>query len=148
VLDQVNTSRNLEAALDLARAGAFVFPCQSSGPNKKQPCRGVYWKSVSTKEEQKVRALWRLHPDAVPGIDLAKSGWLVVDCDRKPNDGVAWLTEYASRFDDALDEPPAVDTPSTGRHIYYLNSFNPPHGNGRGSLPPKKDCGIDSRMTA
>lgn len=145
MLDQTKPSRNLEVALDLARAGAYVFPCKSHGPDRKQPCRGVYWKSVSTKDERNIRDLWRLHPDAVPGIDLAKTGLLVIDCDRKPSDGLAWLTEYAAQHGDALDEPPAADTPSGGRHIYYRNTFNPPHGNGRGSLPPKKECGIDVR---
>jgi hypothetical protein len=135
---------NLDAALDLARAGAFVFPCQSAGPNKKQPCRGVYWKSVSTRDERAIRSMWDRYPDAVPGIDLAKSGMLVIDCDRKLNDGVAWLTEHAAKFDDALDDCPITDTPSTGRHHFYKN-VTPPLGNGRGQLPPKKEADVDVR---
>jgi hypothetical protein len=129
----------------LARAGAFVFPAQSSGSNKKQPCKGVYWRSVSTRDEAKLRDLWRRHPEAVPAIDLAKSGWLVIDCDKKPSDGLAWLTEHAAQHGDPLEAPPAVDTPSGGRHLYYKNTFAPPHGNARGQLPPKKECGIDVR---
>lgn len=139
------SSRNLDVALDLARTGAFVFPCQGHGPSRKQPCKGVYWRSVSTRDEAKVRLFWRQFPDAVPGIDLAKSGLLVIDCDRKPSDGLAWLVAHAAEHGDALDGHPAVDTPSGGMHLYFQNTFNPPHGNGRGLLPPKKECGIDVR---
>ena len=142
---RVETGTNLDAALALAEAGAFVFPCQSSGPNKKQPCKGVYWRSVSTRDEVKIRQLWAQHPDAVPGIDLAKSGLLVIDCDRKLNDGLAWLQQHAAKHDDALDAVPQTDTPSTGRHHFYKNSFSPPLGNGRGQLPPKKEADVDVR---
>lgn len=145
MLDHPNPTRNLEVALDLARAGAYVFPCQAHGPQKKQPCRGVYWKSVSTNDETKVRQLWRQHPDAVPGIDLAKTGLLVIDCDRKLNDGRAWFEAQAAAHDHDLADVPAVDTPSGGRHHVYLNDFNPPHGNGRGLLPNKRDVDIDVR---
>lgn len=143
-LVETDEDHNLAVALDLARAGAFVFPCQSSGPNRKQPCRNVFWRSASTSDPRRVEQLWTLHPGAVPGIDMAKSGLLAVDCDRKPADGLAWLTDHAARHSDPLDGP-ASDTPSGGRHIFYRNTFDPPHGNGRGSLPPKQTCGIDIR---
>ena len=136
---------NIDVALELARSGAFVFPCQSSGAHKKQPCKGVYWRSMSTRDESSIRAFWDRFPDAVPGIDLAKSGLLVIDCDRKLNDGIAWLLAYAGRHDDALDNCPQTDTPSGGRHHFYRNTFNPPHGNGRGQLPPKREADIDVR---
>lgn len=145
MLDQINASRNLQVALDLARAGAFVFPCQSSGPNKKTPCRGVYWKSVSTRDETKINALWRQHPDAIPGIDVGKSGFLVIDCDRKLNNGLAWFEAHAKENGDDLLDTPVVDTPSGGRHHFYQNSFTPQHGNSRGQLPPKKEVDIDVR---
>lgn len=143
MLDQTNLSPNLEAALSLARAGAYVFPCQSSGPNKKQPCKGVYWRSVSSRDEQKVRQLWTQHPDAVPGIDLAKSGMLVIDCDRKLNNGIEWFQAEAGKHGDALDSVPQTDTPSGGRHHFYRNTFE--HGNGRGQLPPKREADVDVR---
>jgi len=136
---------NLEVALELARAGAYVFPCQSEGAHKKQPGKGVYWRSVSTRDEREIRALWYRYPDAVPGIDLAKSGWFVVDCDRKLNNGLEWFTAYAARFDEALDACPVVDTPSGGRHHYFRNTLNPPQTNARGALPSKKEADIDLR---
>jgi hypothetical protein len=139
-VDTVPTSQNIDVALALAAQGAFVFPCQSSGATKKQPYRGVFWRSVSTRDENKVRDFWRRFPEAVPAIDLAKTGLLVIDCDKKPADGVQWLAENAP-------EPltaPIVRTPSGGQHFYFRN-LSPPHGNGRGCLPPKKECGIDVR---
>lgn len=137
-------SPNLQAALALAAQGLFVFPCQSSGPNKKAPCKGVYWRSASTNDTKKIQSLWHNFPDAAPAIDLAKSNFLVVDCDKSLADGVSWLATYAAQFSDSLAVP-YVDTPSTGRHLYYKNTFDPPHNNGRGRLPPKKECGIDIR---
>ncbi len=143
-MDQRVTS-NLDIAIDLARAGAFVFPCQSAGEKKKQPCPGVYWRSVSTNDEAKIRALWSRFPDAVPGIDLAKTGLLVIDCDRKMNDGVAWLESQAASNEFDLSAIPAVDTPSGGRHHFFRNDFDPPHGNGRGALPRKQEADVDVR---
>lgn len=136
---------NLETALDFARAGAYVFPCQGRGANRKKPYPRMYWRDLSSRDESTIRQWWRQYPEAVPGIDLAKSGWLVIDADRKPSDGLAWLTAHAAQNGDDLDTPPAVDTPSGGRHLYYQNTFDPPHGNGRGRLPPKIECGIDIR---
>jgi hypothetical protein len=115
------------------------------GPNKKQPCKGVYWRSVSTRDEVQIRHLWSRHPDAVPGIDLAKSGLLVIDCDRKLNNGLEWFQAEAAKHSDALDNVPQTDTPSGGRHHFYKNTFEPPHGNGRGQLPPKREADVDVR---
>lgn len=145
MLDQIQASRNLQVALDLAQAGAFVFPCQSSGPNKKNPCYGVFWRSVSTRDETKIKSLWRQHPDAVPGIDVGKSGFLVIDCDRKLNNGLAWFEGHAKEHGDDLMDTPVVDTPSGGRHHFYKNPFKPMHGNNRGQLPPKREADIDVR---
>ena len=134
---------NLDVALALAREGVYVFPCQSSGPTKKQPCKGVYWRSASTRDEAAIRAFWVRYPEAVPGIDLGKSGLIAIDCDRKLNDGIAWFLAYAGRHGDALDSCPQTDTPSGGRHHFWRNIID--HGNGRGQLPPKREADIDVR---
>lgn len=143
--EQSDNHPNLDTALDLARAGLFVFPCQPSGPSIKSPCKGIYWRSVSTTDEKKIYGMWAKYPDAIPGIDLAKSQLLVLDCDKKLNDGLAWFTEYAAKHDDDLSATPIVDTPTKGRHHFYRNTFEPPHGNGRGKLPPKTIADIDVR---
>jgi hypothetical protein len=130
---------NLSVALEMARLGAYVFPCQSEGPNRKQPCRGVYWRSVSTRDEKAIRAFWSRYPDAVPGIDMAKSGLITVDCDRKQSDGLAWVRTHMP-----VESVPGSTTPSGGRHLIYKN-IDPPLGNGRGQLPDKKIADIDVR---
>lgn len=100
---------------------------------------GVFWRQQSTTSLDKIEAWWRRWPDAVVGIDLAKSGLLVIDCDRKPGqpDGVRAFENIAS----GLDSVPQVRSPSSGVHFYYRQTFDPPHGNARGSLP----AGIDVR---
>lgn len=136
---------NLSAALDLARAGAFVFPAKGTGEDRKRPCRGVFWKQAATRDETTIREWWRRFPDAVPAINLAKSGWFVIDCDRKLNDGRAWFVAYAAEHGDSLDDPPIVDTPGGGRHYYFRQVFDPPRGNSRSGLPSKDVCDIDIR---
>jgi hypothetical protein len=135
-------SINRQTALQLAAQGYYVFPCQEEGGSKKSPHKGVYWRSVSTTDPDKISRLWQKHPDAVPGIDLAKCNLLVIDCDKKPADGLAWLTHYAEQFNDPLNVPYS-DTPSGGRHLFYRNPTE--HNNARGRLPPKHECGIDVR---
>lgn len=132
---------HLDVALRLAEAGVSVFPCQAAGDTRKQPMPGVLWRNQSTTNAAKIEAWWRRYPDAVVGIDLAKSGLLVIDCDRKPGrpDGVEAFRRIAP--DGALDDVPQVRTPSDGIHFYYRQAFDPPHGNARGALP----AGIDVR---
>ena len=65
----MHTSSNLDVAIEMARLGAFVFPCHI-----KQPCRGVYWRSVSTRDARAIREFWRRFPDAQVGIDMARTG--------------------------------------------------------------------------
>lgn len=128
-----------EVATSLAEAGIFVFPCHPGGEEVKRPMPGVFWRNQSTTDAARIDAWWRRWPDAVVGIDLAKSGLLVIDADRKPDrpDGVAAF--IALGFD--LSGVPQVRTPSDGVHYYFRQGFNPPHGNARGILP----AGIDVR---
>lgn len=128
-----------DVATSLAEAGIFVFPCHPGGEEVKRPMPGVFWRNQSTTDAARIDAWWRRWPDAVVGIDLAKSGLLVIDADRKPGrpDGVAAF--IALGFD--LSCVPQVQTPSDGVHYYFRQGFNPPHGNARGILP----AGIDVR---
>src|ERR1017187_10414227 len=108
-------SPNLQTALALAAQGFFVFPCQEEGPTKKAPCKGVYWRSASTNDPKKVEQLWAKYPNAAPALDLAKCNLLVIDGDKKPTDGVAWLAAYMPE----VTATPTVDTPSGGKHFYF-----------------------------
>jgi hypothetical protein len=76
---------NLEFARKCASRGLSVFPC---GTDKKAK---VKWRAASTTDLDQIATWWRQWPDALPGIDLAKSGHIVVDGDRHQAgiDGVA-----------------------------------------------------------
>lgn len=141
----VHIQQNLNAALDLARRGAFIFPCKSEGgPGVvKTPQLGSSWPAISTRDETTIRRWWQRHPKSIPAIDLNKTGRLVVDCDVKLNDGLAWLIKYLAARNADLEGIPFVETPSGGRHHVFLNPDK--RGNGRGTLPPKKEVDIDMR---
>lgn len=132
------SASNFTVALDLAKAGVYVFPCKQD----KTPLSGVYWRSASTTDERRIKAWWRDNADALVAIDCGKSGFLVIDADGP--EGVAqWQGVRAGR------EPysPTVESPRGGVHHYYRQDPSRPHGNGRGALPPKLvgGAGIDVR---
>ena len=133
---------NLDVALEIADRGHFVFPCYSHGPEAKRPHKGVPWRQASSNSPDRIRQWWDRWPDAVPGLDLAKSGILVIDLD-----GEFGFDDWAEISAGREPDVPFVDTPSGGRHLYFVRGeFE--HGNGRGLLPPKRDHqGIDVRGT-
>ena len=130
---------NLTAALALAARGIRVFPCMPS----KRPQMGVPWKTAASSDARTLDAWWRRWPDSVPALEPGSQliAMLVVDCDRKPGapDGVLAFQELClANGDDARDYP-TVETPSTGRHVFFLNPDG--LGNSTGNLPK----GIDVR---
>lgn len=136
------TAPNLETALRLARSGFAVFPCESGGDKAKQPKPFIKWRDVSTTDDTAIIKWWQKWPDAAIGLDLAKSGLVVIDCDRHgEDDGVeaygALISEHG--YDHARD--PIVATPNKGTHFFYRQPSGQQLGNGRGALPP----GIDVR---
>jgi len=70
---------NLGQALKLAAAGFYVFPCAGKDPL-------VKWKMESTRDKETIRRWWEKTPGRVAGIDLRKSGHIVIDCDVKNTD--------------------------------------------------------------
>lgn len=135
---------NFDAALALARLGLAVFPCEEAGKVRKRPKPGVRWRQASRADPDDVHALWKRFPNAVPGVDLAKAGLLVIDCDRKPNgpDGVTAFTSLCDAEAYDLSDAPQVTTPSGGLHVYFRQlPGEKPLGNATGDLPP----GIDVR---
>ena len=68
---------NLHYAQQCAKLGLHVFPCR---PEDKYPL--VKWRKLSTTEPEQIKQWWAEWPDALPGIDLAKSGHVVIDGDR------------------------------------------------------------------
>jgi hypothetical protein len=127
---------NLDAALRLAAAGIAVFPCQQD----KRPRPGIRWKEEATTDASRIKAWWRRWPGSLPGYEPGKHRLITIDADRHGGpDGVAAIHELAQSNSDDPREWPTVETPSTGRHIFFLN----PDGltNRRGALPP----GVDVR---
>lgn len=105
-----------KAALEWARRGAHVFPCQVR--SKKPACR---WRKEATNRAEEVAALWTRSGggDNNIGIDCGKTGWVVIDIDGPPGEGSwrALLTEFG-------DLPPtrehATGRDGGGRQLVFL----------------------------
>lgn len=109
------TEDNLRAALQLAEAGCFIHPCRSD----KTPL--TRWRDVSTTDADAIRSWWKRWPDAIPAIDVGKSGLFVIDCDRHGGpDGVANFEKLIAGLGLDLSAAPVVETPSGGFHYYFL----------------------------
>lgn len=129
-------------AADLAAAGYSVFPCHNGGPQAKRPMPGVFWRSASTSDRVKIAGWWRRWPDAAVGLDLAKSGLLVIDADRHgADDGVEAVAHLMHEHGFDPNPVPTVATPNQGTHFYFRQPPGQNHGNARGALP----AGIDVR---
>jgi hypothetical protein len=120
------------AAIEAAQRGFYVFP---TAPSSKVPRAGLKWPKVATNDPRLVaRCAWR--PGEGYGIAAKPSGLVIIDLDQpKPghefpaawrdvpgiNDGADVLAELADRA--GVAEWPhtfTVDTPSGGRHLYYV----------------------------
>jgi hypothetical protein len=138
----MHTAENLAAALELARAGLFVFPARllrrNFGWEKKPAIKG--WRELATTDEVEIRVWWRLHPQAVPGIELGKSRLFVIDPDRHGNgaDGLAAYERLLTQIGE-LQAHPITITPQ-GQHHYFRQPVDM-LGNSPGGLPN----GIDAR---
>lgn len=133
---------NARVAADLAAAGFSVFPCHAGGEQAKRPMPGVFWRSASTSDRTKVARWWQRWPEAAIGLDLAKSGIIVIDADRHgEDDGVAAIAELMHQHQFDPNDAPVVGTPNAGTHFYFRQPHGGSLGNGRGSLP----AGIDVR---
>lgn len=141
-MTDTTTSINRQVAIDLAAAGFSVFPCHPGGADVKKPMPGVYWRSASTCDRVKVEGWWRRWPDAAVGLDLAKSGLIVIDADRHgADDGVEAVARLMHEHGFDPNPVPTVATPNQGTHFVFRQPIGHALGNGRGSLP----AGIDVR---
>ena len=142
-MTDVSIATNIDVALSLAAAGLFVFPCHSGGEKVKQPMPFIKWRAASTADERQIRTWWGKWPDAAVGLDLAKCGLVVIDCDRHDPaaDGVEAYSDLVAAHNQDPDAAPIVATPSYGNHIYFRQPAGRTYGNARGSLP----AGIDVR---
>lgn len=135
----------VEVALRLAHSGLFVFPCNDLAEARemngrvvkpKAPCVAS-WSNSSTTDAKDVRRLFGNRSDRTIGLDVGKSGLLVIDCDRHGDgpDGVEAFLRLVKQ--NGLPEGvPVVDTPSAGRHYFFSQPEGEPLGNREGLLPP------------
>jgi hypothetical protein len=119
------------AAVRAAERGWYVFPTR---PRSKEPRAGLSWPKAAIKDPAMVaRCAWR--PGENFGVAAKPSGLVVVDLDRpKPGyefpaawreiagvcDGADVLAELAYRAGAEWPHTFTVNTPSGGRHLYYL----------------------------
>jgi len=109
----------LEAALEIARNGWPVFPCN---PVNKRPLTQRGFKDATT-DENIIRQWWRDWPNAMIGVPMGEtSGVFCVDLDRKEggDDGI----ETWHKLMDQHGPCPATrshTTPSTGMHLLFLH---------------------------
>lgn len=141
---------NLATALALAAQGLYVFPCHSGGAKAKQPMPFIKWREASTIDAAKIQAWWRKWPDAAIGLDLAKSGFIVIDADRHDpeKDGVEAFGVMMAENGFHPDSAPIVATPSEGNHHYFRQPLGKKYGNAdsRMYLGRKlRDMGINVR---
>lgn len=127
---------NYDCAIRLATAGLAVFPLRA---NDRHPL--VAWSRESTTDTAVVTRWWQQYPNAVPGLDLARCGLVVLDGDRHDPkvDGVAALRELLKHLPASeLAAAPITRTPRDGIHVYFRQP-SATLTNRRGSLP----AGID-----
>jgi hypothetical protein len=108
----------LDAALEYARNGIPVFPCN---PLDKKPLTARGFKDAVTDEAQ-IRAWWAKWPNAMIGAPTGSaSGMWVLDVDKDPVrnvDGMAALMKLIAQHGE-LPETLMAITPRGGRHLFF-----------------------------
>jgi hypothetical protein len=130
----------LEAALEYARAGIPVFPCN---PLDKKPLTPHGFKDATTDEAQ-IRAWWTQWPNAMIGAPTGPaSGFWVVDTDKDPAkniDGEAMLAHLVAQRG-PIPETLMTVTPRGGKHRIFTWDSNVDIRNSTSKIGP----GIDVR---
>lgn len=156
-----------QAALQYSRRGWPVFPCREcdgepyasrktgtlTTPRAKSPYVGKGLKDA-TRDEARITAWWRQHPNALIGIPMGENGCFALDFDPRVEEDIDPATGVVTdRREWTLDQlkadletmigcalPPTLTsrTPSGGVHVW----FRQPDGDAvrnRGNLPPHVD---------
>ncbi|MDK8186709.1 MULTISPECIES: phage/plasmid primase, P4 family [Sphingomonas] len=156
----ISTSSLLEAALDYARRGWPVFPCdpRTKRPylamdrdEEGKPIKGTGGVTKATTDEDQIRAWWRKWPRAMIGVAVGRAGLIVIDFDPGVYDVIDRKTKQITgqeewtleQLKDALAErmegemlPDTLTsvTRSGGEHQWFKMPGGEPIGN-TGSLP-------------
>ena len=137
---QANIPTALEAALDYARCGIPVFPCN---PIDKKPLTPNGFKDA-TRDETQIRAWWQQYPNAMIGAPMGPASNLwAIDLDLDPArkiDGKATLDQLVTQRG-ALPPTWATITPRGGRHLIFSWDPNVEIRNSASKIGP----GIDVR---
>jgi hypothetical protein len=130
----------LDAALEYARMGIPVFPCN---PLDKKPLTSKGFKDA-TKDEAQIRAWWQKWPNAMIGAPTGPaSGMWVVDLDLDPAkkiDGKATLDQLIAQRG-PVPETLKTITPRGGQHLIFSWDNNVEIRNSAGKIGP----GVDVR---
>ena len=112
-------------------------------PENKRPFL-VGWRDKSTTDPEIVKEWFKQWPNALPAIDLAKSGHVVIDGDRHGGpDGVCHAEHLFAERGLIATAIPTVVTPQNGRHYWFTQpTEGEPIGN---SDKPVRDKGINVR---
>ncbi|WP_036280790.1 bifunctional DNA primase/polymerase [Methylocystis sp. ATCC 49242] len=103
------------AAHELAAAGLHVHPCDAT----KRPL--TKWSESSSIDAARIDDWWTRWPDALPAIDLASAGLLVIDADRHGGpDGVAAFDQLVA-VHGLPDGAPVIETARGGLHYIFRN---------------------------
>lgn len=113
-------TKKLEAALEWAAAGFYIFPCAEGTKvpliSGKEGGRGLY---DATTDAGQIRKWWAKCPEANIGVAPAASGHYVLDVDDKENKhGSDTLRELEFIHGD-LPGTFTVETPTGGRHHWF-----------------------------
>jgi hypothetical protein len=142
---------NLRVALENAAAGGFVFPAivtwnEAAKKLDKRPAISG-WREAASREPEQIKKWFATFTEAVPGIELGRSGLFVVDLDRHPGgaDGVANFKAF--RGDNPVPQCPTTKTPGGGWHLYFRQPEGERLGNRTGTLPAGVDCRGDGGWT-
>jgi putative DNA primase/helicase len=128
---------NLDAALRLAGAGLYVFPCS---PATRSPLVGTI--DQATRHPHSIERYWRHHPDALPAINAEKSGLVILDLDVGHKAGVDGVEAFDALIDEhGGDFPacPAVRSPRGGVHLFLRQPKERKLGNAKRGLPKGVD---------
>jgi hypothetical protein len=129
---------NLELAQKCASLGLFVFPCTTDKKAR------VKWRAASTTDPEQISKWWREWHAALPAVDLAKSGHVVIDGDRHGGpDGVAAVEKLFAEHQLDAAAVPTVITPGDGKHYWFRQRDDgEPIGNSDKAI---RDAGINIR---